>query len=100
MVKKKTKKEDEWEEFGKRMEDWGESFGKEMEAKFSCSNKGQGCNVTGIVIGLLIISWGVVWLGNELGFWELSFPFWPIIVILIGLAILLGTIKGAIFHYK
>ncbi len=95
MVKKKDK--DYWDDFGKRMEEWGEDFGKRMETKFACQTHAPNFSIGGFLIGLLVLGWGVTWLGNELGWWIMPFPFWPIIIILIGLAILLSTIKNA-FH--
>jgi hypothetical protein len=114
-MKKKTKKdgpcpecgnmsEADWEKcaekFGKDMECWGENFGKHMEAKFS---KGQpwhkhkkSLSVGGLVFSLLILSWGVAWLGNDLGWWQFDFPFWPVLVVIIGLAALINTIKESI----
>ncbi|QXO96007.1 hypothetical protein KSK55_06465 [Methanospirillum purgamenti] len=49
-----------------------------------------------IVIGLFILSWGIVWLGNDLGFWHFTFPFWPVIVILTGITILLYELKKSV----
>jgi uncharacterized membrane protein YcjF (UPF0283 family) len=102
MVKKKTNNkktekdfERKFEEFGERMEDWAESFGDDLEKKF-CSktytHKSR-FSVGGIFIGLFILAWGVVWLGNDLAWWSIPFPFWPIIIILIGIAVLLDEMK-------
>ncbi|WP_181391452.1 LiaF transmembrane domain-containing protein [Methanospirillum stamsii] len=50
-------------------------------------------SIGGLVLGIFIISWGIVWLGNDMGYWNVSFPFWPIIVILAGVVILLHGLK-------
>lgn len=50
-------------------------------------------SIGGFVLGIFIISWGIVWLGNDMGYWNVSFPFWPIIVILAGIVILLHGLK-------
>lgn len=93
--KKSNYSEKDWEEwgerFGKRMENWGENFGKDMECKFVVHESGVG--VGGLLIGIFVIAWGIIWLGNDLGWWQMPFPFWPIVIILFGLAILLGEIK-------
>jgi len=51
-------------------------------------------SIGGLVLGIFIISWGIVWLGNDMGLWNISFPFWPIIVILAGFVILLHGLKN------
>jgi len=53
-------------------------------------------SIGGVLLALFILSWGVVWLGNDLGWWHLQFPFWPIVVIVIGLAILLNELRKTI----
>ena len=49
-----------------------------------------------VVLGIFIFCWGLVWLGNDMGWWNLSFPFWPVIVILTGIMILLYELKKAV----
>lgn len=53
-------------------------------------------SIGGIVLGIFIISWGIVWLGNDMGLWNLDFPFWPVIIILAGVVIILHEIKKTI----
>lgn len=53
-------------------------------------------SIGGILLALFILSWGIVWLGNDLGWWNISFPFWPVIVIIIGIAILLHEVRKSI----
>jgi hypothetical protein len=97
MTGKKSKKnnwsEKDWEEWGERFGERMEAWGNEMECKFGTRNKGPG--VGGLIIAIFIIAWGVIWLGNDMGWWDMPFPFWPIVIILIGLAILLGETKKA-----
>jgi uncharacterized membrane protein len=96
---KKIKDEEYWEnwgeEFGKKMESWGEDFGKNMEKKFCCKIHNK-FSISGFLIGLLVLFWGLTWLGNEMGWWEITFPFWPIVFVLIGLAIIINTIKNSL----
>ena len=49
-----------------------------------------------VVIGLFILCWGIVWLGNDIGLWNFSFTFWPVIVILTGIVILMNELKKAV----
>lgn len=82
-------KEQTWDE-------WGEEFGRKMEAKFcGCGSVSKKPGTGGIVLGLLILAWGAVWLGNDLGWWNVEFPFWPVVIILIALAIIFGELKKA-----
>lgn len=53
-------------------------------------------SIGGILLALFILAWGIVWLGNDLGWWKISFPFWPVIVIIIGIAILLHEVRKSI----
>ena len=50
-------------------------------------------SVGGIVLAIFILAWGTVWLGNDLGWWKIDFPFWPVVAIMIGLAILLQELR-------
>jgi hypothetical protein len=45
------------------------------------------------VIGLIILVSSGIWLGKELGWWHFDFPFWPVIAIWIGFAILVSAIR-------
>jgi hypothetical protein len=47
------------------------------------------CNIGGILLALFILAWGIVWLGNDCGWWKFVFPFWPVVIILVGLGILI-----------
>jgi hypothetical protein len=49
--------------------------------------------IAAVVIALFIIAWGVVWLGNDMKWWDIPFPIWPVALILLGLAILFGQIR-------
>lgn len=61
-----------------------------MDDKMWCKSS---YSIGGILLAVLILAWGTVWLGNDLGYWNIKFPFWPVIVILIGLAILLHEVR-------
>jgi hypothetical protein len=91
---------EDWEKWGKDWEEWGESFGKKMEAKFSHGppwhEHKKSLSVGGLIFSLFLLSWGVTWLGNELAWWSINFPFWPILVILIGLGFLIGVLKKTV----
>lgn len=51
------------------------------------------CSIGGILLAVFILAWGTVWLGNDLGWWNMQFPFWPVVAIVIGLAILLKELR-------
>ncbi len=53
-------------------------------------------NVGVIVLGIFILCWGFVWLGNDIGWWNFSFPFWPVIIILTGIVILFNELKKTV----
>ena len=50
-------------------------------------------SIGGILLAVFILAWGTVWLGNDLGWWNVQFPFWPVVAIVIGLAILLKELR-------
>lgn len=78
-------------------EDWGERLGKRIEAKFSSGQRrtSHTVSVAAVVVAIFFLVWGVTSLGNELGWWDTPFPFWPVIILLISLGIFLSIIKNA-----
>jgi len=76
---------------------WDESFGEHITKEFfgfSCgTHRKQKIGISGLIISLFIFAWGITWLGNDLGWWKFEFPFWPIVIILIAMAILFNEIK-------
>jgi hypothetical protein len=47
-----------------------------------------------LVIAVILILLGVIWMGNEAGWWAaINIPFWPAVIVLIGLAMLFGYIE-------
>jgi len=90
MAKKTSSKKGE-----NHWEDWGEDFGHKIEAKFS---KGpmrirKKLSIGGLLFGVFLLSWGLVWLGNDLKLWDVVFPFWPIIIILLSVGIIVSATK-------
>jgi hypothetical protein len=79
--------------------DFEKKFEKFFETKFKKNYGGfhMGCgikpSVFGIIIGLFVLTYGIIWLGNDLKWWELNFPFWPAIIISIGALLFLSEIK-------
>lgn len=45
------------------------------------------------ISGLIIFLIGLVWFGNDFGWWSITFPFLPFLVLLIGLGMLLKSFK-------
>ena len=50
-----------------------------------------------LMICLLLLSWGVVWLGNDLGWWQMPFPIVPILIIIIALSMIVNQILSYIY---
>jgi len=46
-------------------------------------------------IGAIVLVSAFIWLGKEIGWWDFEFPFWPVIFIWIGIAIILSAIRKA-----
>ena len=89
---------DEWgDRFGKKMEHWAEGFCCEMEGRFEKPSKmKRKLDIGGAIFALFLLSWGVTWFGNSLGYWQVEFPFWPVAIILIAVGILVSVVKKAI----
>jgi hypothetical protein len=64
---------------------------KEFNGEWRCGSHKKG--ISGILFGLFVLILGVIWLGNELTWWEITFPLIPAIIILIGLSILYNELK-------
>jgi uncharacterized membrane protein YvbJ len=80
------KRAEEWgERFGKRAEEWGEQFGKRAEE--DCFGLPHGGLIIGLILGIIIIVAGLSLLaGIVLWF------FWPIILIIFGILIIVGVL--------
>jgi len=50
-----------------------------------------------LMISLMVLAWGVIWLGNDLKWWDITFPLIPVIVVIIGLSMLINQIL-AVFY--
>ncbi len=46
-----------------------------------------------IVFGLFVLAAGITWLGNELKWWDIPFPFWPVVAVVVGVALLAGAVQ-------
>lgn len=54
-------------------------------------------SVGSLMIALLLLSWGVVWLGNDLGWWQMSFPIIPIVMIIIAISMIVNQILSLFY---
>jgi|GEM_PF-6590912 len=50
-----------------------------------------------MMIAMLLSAWGIVWLGNDLGWWNTPFPIIPIILIVIGLSMIINQILSVFY---
>ena len=82
------KRAEEWgEQFGKRAEEWGEQFGRQVEEE--CFGLPHGGLIVGLILGIIIIIAGLSLLvGIALWF------FWPVILIIFGILIIVGVLYG------
>lgn len=95
MEEKQTVNPNEWHEW----EEWGEDFGRRMEKAFSSPRKiKRRLSIGALLFGLFLLSWGIIWLGNDLGYWEIPFPVWPVLIILVSIGMLLSVARGILGH--
>lgn len=50
-----------------------------------------------LMIAMLILSWGIVWLGNDLGWWQMAFPIIPILLIIMGLSLMVNQLLSIFY---
>jgi hypothetical protein len=55
-----------------------------------------GFSMFGLVFGMLIVAWGIIEIGNNLGYWKLTLPLFPAIAVAFGLSIVLSEIRKMI----
>jgi hypothetical protein len=61
-------------------------------AESECFGLPNGGAIAAVVIGLIIILWGVLMLGEQQGWWVGGFPFWIVIIVVIGVLMIAGAI--------
>jgi hypothetical protein len=78
-----------------KAEEW-----KKWEKQWDSKQEDKHGGVFGIVFGLIVLALGLLWMGNEAGWWAINLPFWPLVVVIIGVFILFGSIKGLMYRGK
>ncbi|MBL7169475.1 MAG: hypothetical protein ISS48_00470 [Candidatus Aenigmarchaeota archaeon] len=58
-----------------------------------CRKTKWGEKIFAFLLGLIVIISAISWIGNDIGWWQINFPFWPLIALLIGIAILIEALK-------
>jgi uncharacterized membrane protein YvbJ len=59
-----------------------------------CFGLPHGGAIVGIAIGVIILLWGLVWLGQQTGTIARTVEIWPIAAIIFGILIVIGAIYG------
>jgi uncharacterized membrane protein YvbJ len=59
-----------------------------------CFGLPHGGAILGIAIGVIIILWGLIWLGQQTGVIAQTVEMWPIAAIILGILIVIGAIYG------
>lgn len=59
---------------------------EEFRHMHCCGGSGYGK----LLFGIFILAIGVSWLGHDMGWWTFTLPWFPLAVVLVGLAILFG----------
>jgi len=70
---------------------FGSKERREMETCFGLPYAGQ---IFGIVIGVLIIIWGLIWVLQQSGIIPRTVEIWPFAVMIVGILIIAGAIYG------
>lgn len=50
-----------------------------------------------LLISIMVVAWGVIWLGNDLKWWTIDFPLIPAVIIIIGLSMVINQLL-AVFN--
>ena len=80
------------EEIGEKVEDRGEEFGKRMEEKAKSIKKEFECkghHGHSLFWGIVLIAVGLLWLGNNLGWFFYDIPWFPVAMIAVGIYLIL-----------
>lgn len=85
MARRKTKKKKK-NNFEAKME----AFGRRMERRHKKESKHEGLG-----FGLFLLIIGLIWLGNDLGWWMPALPLWPTILVVFGAVIVLSELLKA-----
>lgn len=64
---------------------------REAETCFGLPHAGQ---ILGIIIGVLIVVWGVIWILQQSGVLPRGVEIWPFAVMILGILIIAGAIYG------
>jgi hypothetical protein len=59
-----------------------------------CFGLPHGGAIVGIAIGVIIVLWGLMWLGQQTGAIARTVEVWPFAVIIFGILIVIGAIYG------
>ena len=65
---------------------------KKMESE--CFGLPHGGAIFGLVIGIIILLWGISTLGQRMGWMSVGFDFWWVIIIVFGVLLIAGAIYG------
>lgn len=55
--------------------------------------RGMCCHGSGygkLFFGIFILAMGVSWLGNDIGWWKFNLPWFPLAIVLLGIAMIIG----------
>jgi len=63
-------------------------------AEEECFGLPHGGAIVGIAIGVIILIWGFLWLGQQAGVISSTVEIWPIAVIIFGILIVVGALYG------
>ncbi len=63
------------------------------EMKNTCGHHGHKKGPIKLILGAFLLIWGIVDLGNYLGWWLYKFPFFPIALIVVALVMLIHGVK-------
>lgn len=63
---------------------------EDSEARWREHRRRRGAS--GLFFGLVVFVLGLVWLGNDLNWWNLNIPWGPVIVVLLGIGMMFGAV--------
>lgn len=79
-------------ELSRKLEEFGRDLGDRVEEKLSgVKHVGRSRTHGDSFLGFILIFGGLIWLGNRMNWYHFNIPFWPALLIVLGIYMLISS---------